>query len=73
MNPGSHLTPVLILCSFIIQDEMSDLRALVRIKEKELRCLEWTLMAHKAQDATGTLVPENLREELQDCKSEQQV
>lgn len=52
---------------------MSDLRALVRIKEKELRCLEWTLMAHKAQEATGTLVPESLREELQDCKSEQQV
>lgn len=52
---------------------MSDLRALVRIKEKELRCLEWTLMAHKAQEATGTPVPENLREELQDCKSEQQV
>ncbi|XP_011617659.2 uncharacterized protein ushbp1 [Takifugu rubripes] len=55
-----------------VRDEMSDLRALVRIKEKELRCLEWTLMAHKAQEATGTLVPESLREELQDCKSEQQ-
>lgn len=52
---------------------MSDLRALVRIKEKELRCLEWTLVAHKAQEATGTLVPESLREELQDCRSEQQV
>lgn len=55
------------------RDEMSDLRALVRIKEKELRRLEWTLMAHKAQETTGTFVPENLREELQDCKSEQQV
>ncbi|TNM88289.1 hypothetical protein fugu_006510 [Takifugu bimaculatus] len=55
-----------------VRDEMSDLRALVRIKEKELRCLEWTLMAHKAQEAKGTLVPESLREELQDCKSEQQ-
>lgn len=52
---------------------MSDLRALVRIKEKELRRLEWTLMAHKAQEATGAVVPENLREELQDCRSEQQV
>lgn len=53
---------------------MSDLRALVRLKEKELRRLEWTLMAHKAQETTaGTLGPENLREELQDCKSQQQV
>lgn len=52
---------------------MSDLRALVRLKEKELRRLEWTLMAHKAQETTGTSVPENLREELQDRQSEQQV
>lgn len=49
---------------------MSDLRALVRLKEKELRRLEWTLVAHKAQETTGTSVPENL---LQDAKSEQQV
>ncbi|CAG00762.1 unnamed protein product [Tetraodon nigroviridis] len=55
-----------------VREEMSDLRALVRIKEKELRRLEWTLMAHKAQEATGAVVPENLREELQDCRSEQQ-
>lgn len=52
---------------------MSDLRALIRLKEKELRCLEWSLMAHKAQEATGGFTPENLREELEDCKSEQQV
>lgn len=50
---------------------MSDLRALVRIKEKELRRLEWTLIAHK--EAPAAFVPENLREELQDCKSERQV
>ena len=52
---------------------MSDLRALIRVKEKELRCLEWSLMAQKAQEAAGALVPENLREELEDCRSEQQV
>lgn len=52
---------------------MSDLRALIRLKEKELRCLEWSLMAQKAQEAAGALIPENLREELEDCKTEQQV
>lgn len=53
---------------------MSDLRALIRLKEKELRCLEWSLMAQKAQEvAEGGLVAENLREELDNCKTEQQV
>lgn len=56
-----------------VQEDMSDLRALIRLKEKELRCLEWSLMAQKAQEAAGVLIPENLREELEDCKSEQQV
>lgn len=52
---------------------MSDLRALIRLKEKELRCLEWSLMAQKAQEAAGAFVPETLREELEDRKAEQQV
>lgn len=52
---------------------MSDLRALIRLKEKELRCLEWSLMAQKAQEAAGTFIPESLREELEDRKTEQQV
>lgn len=56
----------------MIQEEMSDLRALIRLKEKELRCLEWSLMAHKAQEAAGIL-PESLPEELEDHKTEQQV
>lgn len=51
---------------------MSDLRALIRLKEKELRCLEWSLMAQKAQEAAGAFVPESLREELEDHKTEQQ-
>ncbi|KAM8744538.1 uncharacterized protein ushbp1 [Acanthopagrus schlegelii] len=55
-----------------VREEMSDLRALIRLKEKELRCLEWSLMAQKAQEAAGAFVPESLREELEDCKTEQQ-
>uniref|UniRef100_UPI0037E7A52A colorectal mutant cancer protein n=1 Tax=Semicossyphus pulcher TaxID=241346 RepID=UPI0037E7A52A len=55
-----------------VREEMSDLRALIRLKEKELRCLEWSLMAQKAQEAAGAFVPESLREELEDRTSEQQ-
>ncbi|XP_078478821.1 colorectal mutant cancer protein-like [Lampetra planeri] len=55
-----------------VREEMSDLRALIRLKEKELRRLEWSLMSQKAQEAVGVFVPESLREELDDCKTEQQ-
>lgn len=55
-----------------VREEMSDLRTLIRLKEKELRCLEWSLMAQKAQEAAGAFVPESLREELEECKTEQQ-
>ncbi|KAG7230589.1 hypothetical protein INR49_025306, partial [Caranx melampygus] len=56
-----------------VREEMSDLRSLIRLKEKELRCLEWSLMAQKAQEAAGVFIPESLREELEeDRKSEQQ-
>ncbi|XP_077391085.1 colorectal mutant cancer protein isoform X3 [Festucalex cinctus] len=55
-----------------VREEMSDIRALIRLKEKELRCLEWSAMARKAQEASGARVPESLREELQDRKTEQQ-
>ncbi|XP_061540771.1 uncharacterized protein ushbp1 isoform X2 [Phycodurus eques] len=54
------------------REEMSDLRALIRLKEKELRCLEWSVVAQKAQEASEARVPESLREELGDCKTEQQ-
>ncbi|KAF7657207.1 hypothetical protein LDENG_00030530 [Lucifuga dentata] len=57
---------------FSVREEMSDLRALIRLKEKELRYLEWSLIAQKAQDAAGTFISENLREELEDRKTEQQ-
>lgn len=62
-----------VYLTFCGQGEMSDLRALIRLKEKELRCLEWSLMAQKAQEVAGAFVPESLREELEDCKAEQQV
>lgn len=53
-----------------VREEMSDLRALIRLKEKELRCIEWSLMAQKAQDAAGAFIPE--REEQEERKAEQQ-
>ncbi|KAM9763004.1 colorectal mutant cancer protein isoform 2-T2 [Menidia menidia] len=46
-----------------VREEMSDLRALIRLKEKELRCLEWGLVSQKAKEATGVFIPESLREE----------
>ncbi|XP_071342368.1 colorectal mutant cancer protein [Trachinotus anak] len=56
-----------------VREEMSDLRGLIRLKEKELRCLEWSLMAQKAQEAAGVFIPESLREELEDRKTEQRL
>ncbi|XP_032381709.1 LOW QUALITY PROTEIN: colorectal mutant cancer protein [Etheostoma spectabile] len=55
-----------------VREEMSDLRALIRLKEKELRCLEWGFMAQKAQESAGAFAPESLREEMEDRKTEQQ-
>lgn len=55
-----------------VREEMSDLRALIRLKEKELRCLEWSLMGQKAQEAAGVFIPESLRDEAEDRKTEQQ-
>ncbi|XP_039892033.1 uncharacterized protein ushbp1 [Simochromis diagramma] len=55
-----------------VREEMSDLRALIRLKEKELRCLEWSLMGQKAQGAAGVFIPESLQEEVEDRRTEQQ-
>ncbi|KAM4548322.1 colorectal mutant cancer protein isoform 1-T1 [Odontesthes bonariensis] len=55
-----------------VREEMSDLRALIRHKEKELRCLEWSLMGQKAQEPAGVFIPESVREEVEDRKTEQQ-
>ncbi|XP_028301419.1 colorectal mutant cancer protein isoform X2 [Gouania willdenowi] len=64
--------PSLIYELISVREEMSDLRSLIRLKEKELRCLEWSLMSQKAQEAAGVFIPESLREELEDQKPEQQ-
>ncbi|XP_037553768.1 colorectal mutant cancer protein [Nematolebias whitei] len=48
-----------------VREEMSDLRALIRLKEKDLRCLEWSLMGQKSQGAAGVFIPESLREEAE--------
>uniref|UniRef100_A0A8C7YCL3 Usher syndrome 1C binding protein 1 n=1 Tax=Oryzias sinensis TaxID=183150 RepID=A0A8C7YCL3_9TELE len=56
-----------------VREEMSDLRALIRLKEKELRCLEWGLMGQKAQEAAGVFIPESLQEEVEDQKIDQQT
>uniref|UniRef100_A0A1A8NJX3 Usher syndrome 1C binding protein 1 n=2 Tax=Nothobranchius rachovii TaxID=451742 RepID=A0A1A8NJX3_9TELE len=55
-----------------VREEMSDMRALIRLKEKELRCLEWSLMGQKAQEAAGVFIPERLREEVEHQRNEQQ-
>ena len=55
------------------QEEMSELRGLIRLREKERRCLDWSLMAQKAQDAAGELVAESLQEELEDRRADRQV
>lgn len=52
---------------------MSELRGLIRLTEKERRCLDWSLMAQKAQDAAGALISESLAEEIADRRTEQQV
>ncbi|XP_068175002.1 colorectal mutant cancer protein isoform X2 [Antennarius striatus] len=55
-----------------VREELADLRGLICLKEKKLRGLEWSVMAQSAQDGAGAFGPESLREELEDCKSEQQ-
>ncbi|XP_062308462.1 colorectal mutant cancer protein isoform X2 [Osmerus eperlanus] len=55
-----------------VREEMSELRGLIRLREKERRCLDWSLMAQKAQDAAGELVAESLQEELEDRRADRQ-
>ncbi|XP_071368374.1 colorectal mutant cancer protein isoform X2 [Centroberyx affinis] len=62
----------LLLELITVREEMSELRGLIRLTEKERRCLDWSLMAQKAQDAAGALLSESFREALQDDKTEQQ-
>lgn len=52
---------------------MSELRGLIRLKAKERRSLEFTLVAHRCQDSAGTAIAQSLRAELEDRRAEQQV
>lgn len=52
---------------------MSELRGLIRLKEKERRSLEFSLAAHRCQDSVGAAMAQSLRAELEDRRAEQQV
>lgn len=49
-----------------VREEMAELREEIRLAEKERRCLEWTLAAHKTQEAASGLILESLRAELEE-------
>ncbi|XP_072517296.1 colorectal mutant cancer protein [Salminus brasiliensis] len=55
-----------------VREEMSELRGLIRLKEKERRCLEFSLMAHRCQDSAGAAIAESLQKDLEDRRAEQQ-
>ncbi|KAJ7986223.1 hypothetical protein DPEC_G00337730 [Dallia pectoralis] len=53
-----------------VREEISELRRLIRLTEKKRQCLDWSLMAQKAQDAAGILISESLTEELEQKRRE---
>ncbi|XP_056133300.1 uncharacterized protein ushbp1 isoform X2 [Lampris incognitus] len=55
-----------------VKEEMSELRGLIRLTEREWRYLDRSLMAQKAKDAAGALISESLREEQEERKTAQQ-
>ncbi|MBN3317129.1 CRCM protein, partial [Atractosteus spatula] len=52
-----------------VREEMSELRAEIKLAEKERRCLEWTLTAQGAQETARGLIVDILREELEDRRA----
>lgn len=52
---------------------MSELRRLIRRKEKERRVLEFSLVAHRCQDLAGAAMAQSLQAKLENKKAEQQV
>ncbi|XP_077964319.1 uncharacterized protein ushbp1 isoform X2 [Gasterosteus aculeatus] len=71
--PDAKKAKASLFCELIsVREEMSVLRALIRLKEKDLRRLEWGLMSQKVQESAAAYVPESLKEEMEDCKTEQQ-
>ncbi|XP_062868825.1 colorectal mutant cancer protein isoform X2 [Trichomycterus rosablanca] len=55
-----------------VREEMSELRGMISLVEKERRCLEFSLVAYKCQDSAGAVMAQSLREELEDRRTEQQ-
>ncbi|TSM94644.1 Usher syndrome type-1C protein-binding protein 1 [Bagarius yarrelli] len=55
-----------------VRGEMSELRELIRLKEKEWRFLEFSLVAHRCQDLAGAAMAQSLREELEGKRAENQ-
>ncbi|XP_041086624.1 colorectal mutant cancer protein isoform X2 [Polyodon spathula] len=49
-----------------VREEMAELREEIRLAEKERRCLEWTLAAHKTQETASGLILESLQAELEE-------
>lgn len=62
----------MVFC-LIWQEEMSELRGLIRLKKKERCSLEVSLVARRCQDSAGAAMAQSLREELEDRRAEQQV
>lgn len=52
---------------------MSELQRLIRLKEKEHRVLEFSLVAHRCQDLAGAAMAQRLQAKLENKKAEQQV
>lgn len=55
-----------------VKEEISELRGLNRLKEKERRSLEFSLVAHRCQDSAAAAMAHSLRAELEDRRAEQQ-
>ncbi|XP_027025916.2 colorectal mutant cancer protein [Tachysurus fulvidraco] len=54
------------------REEMSELRELIRLKEKERCSLEFTFVAHRCHGSAGAALAQSLREELEERSADQQ-
>lgn len=52
---------------------MSELRELIRLKEKERCSLEFSFVAHRCHGSAGAALAQSLREELEERSADQQV
>ncbi|KPP79214.1 colorectal mutant cancer protein-like [Scleropages formosus] len=56
-----------------VREEMSELRGIIRLTERENRYLEWTLVAQREQEVAGALIAYCLQEELEDMQTERRM